>query len=103
MDCTVCKAINSDENRYCRQCGAELGRTLEETARKRFRDRKVIELEITESIAARLLKWAGYVRNTVMIIVALFVLLLGWSYHDVWKAVDAGKVEIANSVRAGWI
>ena len=39
MDCIECKSSNPDDNRFCGQCGAELGRTLEETVRKKFRDR----------------------------------------------------------------
>ena len=56
MDCIDCKATNPEGNRFCGQCGAELGRTLDETVRKKgFLDRQTTEMEITESVAGRLM------------------------------------------------
>jgi hypothetical protein len=61
MECIECKVANPEGNRFCGQCGTELGRSLEETIRKRgIRDRKAIEFEITESVTARLMKWGGW-------------------------------------------
>jgi hypothetical protein len=95
MHCIECTTTNPDTNHFCGECGAELGHTLSETLRKKgLRDRHMIEMEITESVATRLMKWAGWTRNTVGVIVALFALLLGWSYLDVRKAVQAAKAEI---------
>lgn len=83
MDCTECKTANPDANRFCGKCGAELGRSLEGTARKAFRDRKVIETEITESVAGRLMKWGTWLASIIAVVVALFAVLLGKSYMDI--------------------
>ncbi|MGD1213358.1 MAG: hypothetical protein ABR861_00035 [Terriglobales bacterium] len=91
MDSIESKTTKPDGDNFCDKCGAE-------TVRKNgFRDRQATEMEITESVAARLMKWAGWVRNTVGVIVALFALLLGWSYLDVRRAVENAKVEIDNA------
>ena len=101
MECVECKASNHDESRYCSRCGAELRSTLEETVRKRFRERKAVEMEITETVVDRLIKWSGYLGKVVAIPLALFVLMLGWSYHDIWRTVGLAKAEISASVRDG--
>ena len=102
MDCIDCKTNNPDGNRFCGQCGAELGRSLDETVRKKgFRDRQTTEMEITEAVVSRLMKWAGWLGTIAAVIVVLFGLLLGKSYVDVRKVVDAGKTEIQIAVREG--
>lgn len=102
MDCIDCKATNPDGNHYCGQCGAELGRSLEETVRKKgFRDRQATEMEITESVAGRLIKWASWLGSIVALILVFFGLVIGKSYWDVWTAVEKGKTEIETSVQEG--
>jgi hypothetical protein len=102
MDCIECKATNPEGNRFCGQCGTELGRIFEETIRRRgLSDRQVIEVEIAESVAGRLIKWGGWLASIVTVIVVLFGLLLGKSYWDVREAVHAAKAEIESSVREG--
>lgn len=102
MNCIECKTANPESNRFCGQCGAELGRTLDETVRKKgFRDRQATEMEITESIASRLMKWAKWLGSITAVIVASFGLMIGWSYHDVRTAVESGKIQIDAAVREG--
>jgi uncharacterized protein YoxC len=102
MDCIECQGTNPDGNRFCGQCGAELGRSLEETVRRKgFRDRQATEIEITESVAKRLMKWASWLGKIAALIVVLFGLLLGKSYWDVWTAVREGKAKIETAVREG--
>jgi hypothetical protein len=102
MNCIDCKAPNSDDNGYCGKCGAELGRTLDETVRKKgFRDRQAIEMEITEAIVARLMRWSTWLGSVLALILALFAGVLGLSYHDVKAAVAAGKDQIETAVKDG--
>jgi hypothetical protein len=98
MNCNECRATNPEESRYCNQCGTVLGRSLEETVQKKLRDRKVIESEITESVAKRLMTWAGWVRNTIGIVVALFAILIGLSYLDFRKDVRSAREQIGAEV-----
>jgi gas vesicle protein len=102
MNCIECKATNPDTSRYCGHCGAELGRTLDETIRKKgFRDRQATEMEITTSVVGRLMTWLTWLGSIATVIVALFGLLIGWSYRDVRTAVASGKTQIDAAVREG--
>ena len=102
MNCIECRANNPDSNRYCGQCGAELGRTLDETLRKKgFRDRQATEMEITESVAGRLSKWARWLAIIVALVVGLFFLFLGKGYNDFRTAVGEVKDEIITAVEKG--
>lgn len=102
MTCIECKTINPEENQFCGKCGAELGRTLDETVRKKgFRDRQATEMEITEAVIARLMKWATYLGSVVALLVVLFGLLLGKSYVDFKTAVDVGKTQVQSAVASG--
>jgi len=102
MVCIDCKATNPDNNRFCGQCGAELGRSLDETIRKKgFRDRHATEMEITEAVASRLMKWANWLVKIAVVIIVLFGLSLGMNYMDVRKTVDSGKKEIETAIRKG--
>jgi hypothetical protein len=102
MVCAECRIPNPDDNRFCGQCGAALGNTLEETIRRKgFRDRQATEIEITEGVVERLMKWSKWLAAAVGVPLAVFVLMIGWSYHDVRSAVAIGKEEIQHSVAEG--
>jgi hypothetical protein len=101
MDCIECKTTNLDGNRYCGKCGAQLNWSLEETAQKKFRDRKSIEIDIAQSVAARLMKWTGWITKIAVLFVALFGLLLGKSYYDIRTQVKAGRQQIEAAVADG--
>jgi hypothetical protein len=102
MDCIQCKIANPDDNRYCGKCGAELGHTLDETVRRKgFRDRQATEMEITEAIVERLMKWSKWLGSAVAVIVGLFAILLGFSYHDVRSGVHASQAEMEKAVNEG--
>lgn len=99
MNCIECKTANPDGNSYCGKCGAELGRTLDETVRKKdFRDRQATEMEITEAVASRLLKWGSWLGT----IVALIFTLIGFVfYRDTRAVLDTGKTQIEAAVADG--
>src|SRR4051794_33706322 len=101
MDCIECKAKNPDSNRFCGQCGAELGRSLNETVSKGFRDRRVAETEITEAVLGRLFQWVGWLGGIAAVIVAAFALTLGIQHWNIHNAVQLGKNEIDSAVREG--
>lgn len=98
MDCIECRANNPDSNRFCGQCGAELGRSLAETVRKHgFRDRTATEMEIAASVVDLLMKWAKWLASAAAVIIALFGLFLGKTYLDTRTALEAGRTGIAKS------
>jgi hypothetical protein len=102
MDCIECKVPNPDDNRYCGKCGAELGRTLDETIRKKnFRDRQATEMEITDAVAGRLMRWGGWLSTVAALILAAFGIALGLVYHDMRATMDAAKAQIARAVTDG--
>ncbi len=99
MDCIECKTTNGESNRYCGHCGAELGRSLPETIlRSGLRDRRVVEVEITEAVAARLKVWGGWLLGAASVIL---LILLGNGYYSVSTAVTAGTKQIDASVQRG--
>jgi hypothetical protein len=102
MNCIECKTPNPEENRYCGKCGAELGRTLDETVRKRgFRDRQAIEMEILESVTDRVFKWINRISIVAGVIAALFVWVVGKDFGDLQSAVTAGKAQIDGAAVSG--
>jgi hypothetical protein len=105
-ECIECKSTNPDDNRFCGKCGAELGRSVEGTIRVRgFRDRQVAEMEITESVVSRLMKWAAWLGSIFSVILVLFGLLFGLLFgganRDVHTAVASGEAEINTAVKQG--
>jgi len=107
MDCIECKATNPDENRYCGQCGAELGRTLDETVRKKgFRDRLATEMEITYTVVSRLMKGVGWLITLGTIILAIIGYLLGKdsmnARENMRQVVEAGKTSISSEIQKGF-
>jgi uncharacterized membrane protein YvbJ len=102
MDCIECKTTNPDDNRFCGKCGAELGRTLDQTLRKKgFTDRKATEMEITESVVDRLAKWGKLLAGIVALILAAFAFAFSLVYRDTRAALDAGKTQIESAVTDG--
>ena len=102
MKCIECEAVSPDGNRYCGQCGAELRHTLEETVRRKgFRDRQATEMEITESVANRLMKWGGWLTAIAALILASFGFALRLVYSGAKTASDVGKTQIESAVSEG--
>ena len=102
MDCIECHKPNPEDNRYCGQCGAELGRTLDETVRKRgFSDRQATESEITHAVAERMMKWVTWLGGVAGVLTALFVFVLGKGYMDIHTTVQEGKADITTAVHQG--
>jgi hypothetical protein len=99
MDCIECKTTNPETNRYCGHCGAELGRSLPATIlRDGLRDRRVIEVEITEAVATRLRGWVILLLGAASVIL---ILVLGNGYYSVHTAVVAGTSQINAEVQRG--
>lgn len=102
MLCTECKAENPEGKKYCGDCGALLGKTLEATTKANFRDRQVVEAEITDAVFERLLKWAKWLGIATAIPIGVWAVVLTVigirSYSDITKVTDAGKNEILTIV-----
>jgi hypothetical protein len=95
MNCIECNAPNPDENKYCGKCGAEIGKTVEQTIRRKFvNDREATEIQIAESVAARILKWSAVVGS-------LAILFIGKSCYDIKEATSMGKAQIAEATAQG--
>ncbi len=89
VKCLKCGVSNPETNRYCGQCGAVLNPTLgplwdtiegglhdrlETLIRERFRDQKIVEVEIAESVVERVMKWT---KNLAFFVGIPLVLLVG--------------------------
>src|SRR4051794_3624295 len=101
VSCLCYDAENPRANRFCGACGASLntevdalrdyvGRRLPQEIDailvRRFKDQKAVEIETTELIAERLLKWAkivGIVFGVPAAVLAGFISFVGLkSYND---------------------
>jgi hypothetical protein len=87
MECPTCKSSNPGGKRFCGDCGArltpddptnaDLRRLVKGILEKDLKDQNVVEVEIAESIANRVIGWAKLLTYVVGIPVALVLLTLG--------------------------
>jgi hypothetical protein len=102
MNCIACDAVWPEGNKFCGQCGAEVGRTLPETIlRNDVRDRRTIEMEITDNVLTRLVRWSGWLAAIWATVLAAFGLALSLVYHDAKSAAEAGRAQIEATVKSG--
>jgi hypothetical protein len=101
VDCIECKQVNSSTSSYCSKCGAQLGRTLDATIRKRgFTDRNASEAEITEAVLERLLKYSRYFAAVIGVPLAISGFLLGKYWFDLHQIAEASKTQIRQQAEA---
>jgi hypothetical protein len=118
-ECQRCKAGNPDGKRFCGDCGAPLDPTLvvasqlvdtsvqgqiQSILAERYKDQKLLELETTQAIAARLLEWAKLLGFFVGIPVAVLLLILAAlgikTYSDFVAQVNKAQTDITTNLRA---
>lgn len=83
MKCPQCKSENTDGKNFCSDCGSLLTPQLlpliksqvAEHIREHFKDRTVVDVETTEAIAERFLKWGKWF----LIPATLLITLLGFT------------------------
>lgn len=114
MTCSRCSAENATDARFCAACGAPLGpeweaigrivdQQLEQKIRKilkeQFADQKALEIETSELIAERVLKWAKAFGFFVGIPVAVIIAFLGFVGFKTWSDVTSAreKINVASS------
>jgi hypothetical protein len=112
MTCKRCSTENPADARFCAGCGAPLGaewdaieRVIDERLEQRIRavlksefaDQKALELETTEKIADRTLKWAKTFGFFVGIPVVLSIALLGAIGLKTWSDVTVARENIAKA------
>jgi Tfp pilus assembly protein PilE len=111
MQCSICKSDNPDEKRYCGDCGAALDaqseRLRQQVSRavnEQFKDRAIIEYEVTDRIITRLQSWAkiaavmfAVVGGMLVIVVAILGFLGVKTYSDAVSKVErASDAAVAN-------
>lgn len=106
MICPQCKAENKEEKNFCSDCGFLLSPHLkplirsqvEEYIQEHFKDRRTVDIETTELIAERFIKWAKWflVPATVLVtLLGLVLALLGISdYSSFHKTVQRASDEL---------
>jgi hypothetical protein len=102
MNCPNCAANNSNEALYCGHCAQPL--TASALARQRsqeVREKRTREIELTEAVAERLMKWAKWFISISGAFVVLFGFVLGKGYFETQRAIEGGKAEIADAVKSG--
>jgi hypothetical protein len=112
--CAVCQAANPDGKQFCGDCGArlpsggfivesDLQGKIKAVLKQELKDQKVVEIEIAESIANRVIRWAKLFGFATAVPLALLVLVLGWfgitkttDLRDIAKSAEATITNIAN-------
>ena len=85
MKCPQCDGENTEGKNFCSDCGSLLTPQLiplirsqvEEHVREHFRDRTVVDVETTEAIAERFLKWGKWFLIPATILITLLGFTLG--------------------------
>src|SRR5262249_54868221 len=102
--CPRCHQLIDLTDRYCRGCGlklpqdanevgayveALLPKKIDEALASRFKDQKVVEIETSEQIADRAMKWmklAGFFLGVPLALIAGLISFLGYkTYADIEK------------------
>src|SRR5579863_6752678 len=114
MDCPSCKAQNSDDNAFCGKCAAALypdrdsvNQRVDRILQERFRDRAIIEHEISDKLLARfmtLIKVAGWVFAPALTLFLLTVGFVGFmglrTYSDARSAITNATATAVDEIRA---
>lgn len=102
MTCTNCGADSSKTNLFCHQCGEPLtSAALKMRRDAELREKKTRELELTEAVASRFVKWAKLYAYAAGGLLLLFTLLLGKGYWDVRDAIADAKSTVNSAVTDG--
>ena len=118
MECPKCKSINPDDKKYCGDCGGVLSiesrpildladphirKGLQDAVKDQLKDQKVVEIEITQAIAARLSDWAKLFGFFVGIPLAVFAIVLGFlgfkTFSDFASVVDKAQRDVTGSLQ----
>jgi uncharacterized membrane protein YvbJ len=110
VDCPQCKADNSEGKNFCSDCGSLLTPQLkplvrsqvEEYIQEHFKDQKVVDIETSEAIAERFLKWGKWflIPATILLtLIGLVFALLGFSdyshfHQTVQRAIEELKPKL---------
>jgi hypothetical protein len=112
MDCPRCGAPNPEGKRYCGECGAplrpeapgpalsdaHLTSRIQAVLQEHLKDRKLVEIELTEAIVTRLSNWAKLLGFFVGIPLAALAVVLGIlgvrNYSDFSRTIDTAKTDI---------
>jgi hypothetical protein len=118
IECAKCKAPNPEGKKYCGDCGAfldpnvgpilaviesNLRQQIQAALKEQFSDQKVVEIETTQAIVARVLDWAKLLGFFIGIPLALLVLLLGFlgvkTYSDFSVLVKNAQQDTAQKLQ----
>jgi hypothetical protein len=109
VECARCKAQNADGKKFCGDCGASLDPAaaaansalrdqVQEILAQRYKDQKVVEIETTQAIVARLLDWAKLLAFFVGIPIGVLLLIFGVlgfnTYKDFTTRVETAKTHV---------
>jgi F0F1-type ATP synthase membrane subunit b/b' len=117
VECAHCKSQNSDDKRFCGDCGApldsvssalkglsgtELRDQVDQIIREHYKDQKIVEIETAQAVASRLLDWAKLLGFFVGIPVTVLLLILGVlgisKYSDFSGKIDTAQADIGTKL-----
>jgi uncharacterized protein YoxC len=120
MECPKCQAPIPDDKSYCSDCGAQLKSSPEDSLKpelrqqvqavlkEQFKDQKVVEVEIMETIVTRLSNWAKLFGYFVGIPFGILIVILGFlgiktvsDLHDVTQRIDQAKQQADEVSKTG--
>ena len=106
MNCRKCNAPNPEGKRFCGDCGASLDAMDEDfrlrvqgLLREHLKDQKLVEIEITDEVMARLKTWG----KPFLYMFAMFIAVLGGlgyrSMRDIVRAMESAQVDAVQKLR----
>jgi len=106
MDCPKCTAPNPDNKHFCGECGASLDSVSEDfrrnvltVFREQLKDQKLVEIETTDAVVARLKSIAKPFLYTLAALAALLGVLGIRSTQDVLRGVAAARETAVQTLR----
>jgi hypothetical protein len=109
IECSRCSTSNNQSNRFCTACAAPLGaewqaweriiddrlaERIRQTLKDEFRDQKALEIETTEKIADRTVRWAKIFGFFVGLPVAVIIAILWFIGVKTWSDVSAAREKV---------
>lgn len=106
MNCFRCSSGNAEDQKFCGNCGAPLHlneflqEAIQASLKDRLRDQKVVESEIAETVANRLIGWGKILGVLIGIPLGILTVVLSFNLRDLSKIAEKARTEVGSEITA---